>query len=84
MNLSQPNGGRDKTPENNNNKMESIEKYLDSIGEKGSTQRLEVIASTNLGTRSEAARRVCEKRYRRKELMDKGLSVEYAVLIVNR
>jgi hypothetical protein len=64
--------------------MENIEKYLDSIGEKSSTERLEVIASMNLGNRSEAARRVCEKRYRRKELMDKGLSIEYAVLIVNR
>ena len=64
--------------------MESVEKYLDSIGEKSSTQRLEVIASMNLGNRSEAARRVCEKRYRRKELMDKGLSFENAVLIVNR
>ena len=64
--------------------MESVEKYLDSIGEKSSTQRLEVIATMNLGNRSEAARRVCEKRYRRKELMDKGLSFENAVLIVNR
>lgn len=64
--------------------MENIEKYLDSIGEKSSTERLGVIASMNLGNRSEAARRVCEKRYRRKELMNKGLSFEYAVLIVNR
>lgn len=64
--------------------MENIEKYLDSIGEKSSTERLGVIASMNLGNRSEAARRVCEKRYRRKELMDKGLSFEDAVLIVNR
>ena len=62
----------------------SIEKYLDSIGEKSSNQRLEVIATINLGARSEAARRVCEKRYRRKELMDKGLSFENAVLTVNR
>jgi hypothetical protein len=68
----------------NNNKMKNIEKYLDSIGEKSSTERLGVIASMNLGNRSEAARRVCEKRYRRKELMDKGLSFEYAVLIVNK
>ena len=29
--------------------MESIEKYLDSIGEKGSIQRLEVIATMNFG-----------------------------------
>lgn len=64
--------------------MENLEKYLDSIGEKGSIQRLEVIASMDLGKRSNAARRVWEKRYRRKELMDMGLSYENAVLIVNR
>ena len=64
--------------------MENLEKYLDTIGEKGSIQRLEVIASMDLGMRSEAARRVCEKRYRRKELMDMGLSYENSVLIVNR
>ena len=64
--------------------MESLEKYLDSIGEKSSTERLGVIASMNLGLRSEAGRRVCEKRYRRKELMSMGLSYENAVLIVNR
>ena len=64
--------------------MESIEKYLNSVGEKGSTERLLVIATMNLGERSEAARRVSDKRYRRKELMDMGLSYENAVLIVNR
>jgi len=64
--------------------MENLEKYLDSIGEKGSIQRLEVISSMDLGERSDAARRVCEKRYRRRELMDMGLSYENAVLIVNR
>lgn len=63
--------------------MENIEKYLDSIGEKGSIQRLEVIASMDLGKRSDAAKRVCEKRYRRKELMGMGLSYENAVVIVN-
>ena len=64
--------------------MESLEKYLDSIGEKNSAERLRVIASMDLGERSDAARRVCEKRYRRKELMEMGLSYENAVLIVNR
>ena len=64
--------------------MENLEKYLDSIGEKSSIQRLKVIASMDLGKRSDAARRVWEKRYRRKELMDMGLSYENAVLIVNR
>ena len=64
--------------------MENLEKYLDSIGEKGSIQRLEVIATMDLEKRSDAARRVCEKRYRRKELMEMGLSYENAVLITNR
>ena len=63
---------------------ESIEDYLDSNWEKGSTERLEIIASMNLGNRSEAARRASEKRYRRKELMDMGLSFEDAVLIINK
>lgn len=53
--------------------MKSIENYLNSIGEKGSTERLKVIASMNLGHRSEAAKRICKKRERRKKLMDKGL-----------
>lgn len=64
--------------------MENLERYLDSIGEKSSIERLEMIASMNLEERSDAARRVCEKRYRRKELMDMDLSFEDAVLIVNR
>jgi len=64
--------------------MESLEKYFDSIGEKGSIERLEAISTSNLGLRSDAARRVCEKRYRRQELMQTGLSYENAVLIVNR
>jgi len=68
----------------NTKNYESVEDYLDSKGEKGSTKRLEIIASMNLGTRSEAARRVCEKRYRRKELMDIGFSFEDAVLIINK
>lgn len=38
----------------------------------------------DLGKRSDAARMVCKKRYRRKELMDMGLSYENAVIIVNR
>lgn len=41
-------------------------------------------ASMDLGKRSDAARMVCKKRYRRKELMDMGLSYENAVIIVNR
>jgi hypothetical protein len=63
--------------------MNNIEQYLDTIGEKGSSKRLEIIAILNLHARSEAARRVLNKRNRRKELMDKGLSFEESVLIVN-
>jgi hypothetical protein len=63
--------------------MENLEKYLDTIGEKGSTKRLEIIASMDLGLRSESAIRVLNKRNRRKELMEKGLSFEHSVLIVN-
>lgn len=61
-----------------------IEKYLDSIGEKGSLVRLNAIAFMDLGARSEAAKRAIENRYMRKEIMDKGLSFEDAVLLVNR
>jgi hypothetical protein len=64
--------------------MQNIEKYLDTIGEKGSVARLEAIASLNLGERSEAARRVLEKRGRRKELMEMGFDFQSAVLIVDR
>lgn len=64
--------------------MESLEKYFDSIGQKGSIERLAAISTSNLGLRSDAASRVCEKRYRRQELMQSGLSCENAVLIVNR
>lgn len=64
--------------------IKDIEKYLDTIGTFGSIERLEAIASLDLGKRSEAAQRVCEKRYRRRELMESGLSFENAVLIVNK
>lgn len=64
-------------------KMSALERYLDTIGERGSMQRLEVIASMNLGQRSESAKLVMEKRNRRIELMQLGHSYETAVLIVN-
>ena len=60
-----------------------IKEYLDSIGESGSTERLGVIANMNLGERSEAARRVCEKRAHRQELMSKGFTIEQANIIIN-
>jgi len=60
-----------------------IETYLDSLGEKGCIERIEAISRLNLGERSEAAQRVCEKRSIRQEWMDKGLTFEQACLIVN-
>ncbi len=60
-----------------------VERYLDSIGAKSSTERLAVIASLNLGERSEAAARVLKKRQRRRELMSKGLTFTDACMIVN-
>lgn len=64
--------------------MKDLEKYLDTIGEKGYLKRLEVIASMDLGKRSEAAKRAVNKRYAIKELMQKGLSFEDSLLIVNK
>lgn len=45
--------------------------------------RLDIIASMNLGIRSEAAQRASQNRTRRKELMDSGMSFETACLVVN-
>ena len=45
--------------------------------------RLDIIASMNLGRRSEAAQRASKKRIRRKELMDSGMSFETTCLVVN-
>ncbi len=50
----------------------------------GSTERLEVIAQLNMGSRSEAAKRVLEKRAARVELMQKGLSFSQACMIVSQ
>ncbi len=62
----------------------SIENYINSTGEIGSSERLQTIANLDLGKRSESAKRVLERRNLRKELMDKGITFEDAVLIVNR
>lgn len=43
----------------------SIDNYINSTGKTGSTERLQTIASLNLGQSSEAAKRVLEKRKRR-------------------
>lgn len=45
--------------------------------------RLDVIASMNLGRRSEAAQRASQNRNRRKELMESGMSFGTACLVVN-
>jgi hypothetical protein len=62
----------------------SIDNYINSTGVIGSNERLQTIANLDLGKRSEAAKRVLERRNYRKDLMDKGISFEDAVLIVNR
>ena len=62
----------------------SVDKYIDSTGVIGSNERLQTIANLDLGKRSEAAKRVLERRNYRKNLMDGGISFEHAVLIVNR
>lgn len=62
----------------------SLDNYINTTGKLGSSERLQTIANLDLGKRSEAAKRVLEKRSYRKDLMDKGISFEDAVLIVNR
>ena len=44
--------------------------------------RLDVIASMNLGRRSESAQRALQNRTRRKELMNAGMTFETACLVV--
>ena len=61
----------------------SLDNYINTTGKLGSSERLQTIANLDLGERSEAAKRVLERRNYRKDLMDKGLSFEHAVLIVN-
>lgn len=61
-----------------------ITEYLDKIGEPGSNERLNAISCLNLGERSDAARRVLDKRHNRIDLMNKGLTFEDACLIVNK
>ena len=61
-----------------------LEKYLDSFGEVGSFDRLAAISNLDLGERSDAARRVMDKRNRRMELIEMGMSYETAIMIVNR
>ncbi len=63
--------------------MDKIEEILDKIGVLGSINRIEAIQFMNLGERSDAAKRVINKRYWRKELMDKGLTFEESCLTIN-
>lgn len=67
--------------ENSNNKL--MEDYLNTIGKRGDTERLKAISYMNLGTRSEAARRVLDRRFKRLELMSKGFSHKESVIVVN-
>lgn len=46
--------------------------------------RLDVIASMNLGRRSEAAQKASKNRKRRNELLSEGMSFESACLVVNK
>lgn len=64
--------------------MQYVESDFDKFGEKGTEARIEAISRAGLGQQSEAAQIVLEKRYRRKELMEMGLSYEHSVLIVNK
>lgn len=59
------------------------EKYINQFPV-ASNERLHAIASLDLGERSEAAKRALDNRYRRKELIDKGITHEHACLIVNK
>ncbi len=64
--------------------MTEQEKHFNLIGEKGTIERLDAIGRANLGERSDAAYRACDKRWRRIELMEMGLSFQDACLIVNK
>jgi len=60
-----------------------IEKQIQEKINTTGYSRLDVIASMNLGRRSEAAQRASQNRNRRKELMESGMSFETACLVVN-
>jgi 20S proteasome alpha/beta subunit len=62
--------------------MSNLNELLKGV-EKGSVESLSIIANANVGERSEAAKRVLEKRYERKQWMEKGLTLEQAILITN-
>lgn len=61
----------------------TLESILDRYGPKSSVPRLIAIASMDLGERSEAAKRVIEKRERRVYLVAMGFTFQEACLILN-
>jgi len=61
-----------------------IEKQIQERINSTGYSRLDVIASMNLGKRSEAAQRASQNRRKRNELMEAGITFETACLIVNR
>ena len=61
-----------------------IEKQIQERINSTGYSRLDVIASMNLGKRSEAAQRASQNRTRRKELMEAGMNFETACLIINK
>lgn len=63
--------------------MKNVEEYLNSVGEKGSEERLKAISDLNLGERSEAAKRVLEKRRMRREYVSKGLTMEQSRFLID-
>ena len=54
-------------------KYDSLNDYINSAGQIGSNERLQAIANLDLGKRSEAAKRVLERRNQREGLMDNGI-----------
>ena len=61
-----------------------IEKQIIKKMEDTGYERLYVIASMNLGKRSEAAERALQNRARREELMNYDMDFETACLVVNQ
>ena len=60
-----------------------VENQITKRMEQYGYNRLDAIASMNLGKRSEAAERASQNRARRKELMDYDMDFETACLVVN-
>lgn len=63
-------------------KLSNMNEYISTF-EIGSTERLQAIYFYGKGKRSESAKKALNNRLRRIELMEKGLTFEDSVLIVN-